>query len=270
MEVSDLFRPDKGREALALHGTDDAAHPGVASLRGSGLVYVGGELHLLERAAPRFPGRQREPRETRAYFAEKGWSRVVGFQTRHPMHRGHEHLTRSALERCDGLLVHPSIGPFGADDFAADVRLRCYEALLSRYYPSERVLLSFCPTGVHFAGAREALHHALVRKNYGCSHFIVGRDHAGARQDVAETERVFATFGAAEIGVEPLFFDEVFYSSVLGETATPRTAPDDRATRVSLSWTEIQRLLARGEPLPGTMFRPEVAAILGEAIRARR
>ncbi len=272
MEVSDRFRPDKEREAREVHGASDPAHPGVASLRRSGPLYLGGEVHVIDRAPPRFPGKQRDPRETRAHFAAQGWSRVVGFQTRNPMHRGHEHLTRTALELCDGLLIHPSIGPSGEGDIPAELRLRCYEALLSGYFPSERVLLSFCPVGVRFAGPREALHHALVRKNYGCSHFIVGRDHAGvgAERGAESAERVFASFAPSEIGVEPLFFEEAFHSIVLGETATTRTAPGDPSARVAISGTEIRRLLARGEPLPPTMFRPEVAAILGEAMRVTR
>jgi ATP sulfurylase len=227
-------------------------------------VYLGGEIHLLERVPARFPGQQLDPRETRAYFAEKGWTRVVGFQTRNPMHRGHEHLARTALELCDGLLVHPSLGSAGTDDLPAELRLRCYEALLAGYFPAERVLLSFCPISVRFAGAREALLHALVRKNHGCSHFIVGRDHAGvgAQRDAVDARQIFAHFAAAELGVEPLFFDEAFHSTQLGQTATARTAPADLGARVPISGTAIRGMLARGEPLPETMFRPEVAALL--------
>ncbi|MEO7331470.1 MAG: sulfate adenylyltransferase [Minicystis sp.] len=272
IEISDLFRPDKEREAKEVFGTNDAAHSGVHALQASGSVYVGGEVQLLEVAAPRFPGQERDPRETRAHFAERGWSRVVGFQTRNPMHRGHEYLARTALELCDGLLIHPSLGPSGEGDLPAEVRLRCYEALLSHYFPRERVMLSFCPIGVRFAGPREALHHALVRKNYGCSHFIVGRDHAGigAAKGAVDAPQVFATFAPGELGVELLFFDEAFHSSILDATATSRTAPGDEADRVAISGSEIRRLLARGEPLPATMFRPEVATVLLEATRPAR
>ncbi|MEO5727014.1 MAG: sulfate adenylyltransferase, partial [Byssovorax sp.] len=219
MDVADVWSPDQELEASEVYRTTDEAHPGVASLRSRGSVYIGGEVQAFERSrAVLFPEHHRDPRETRALFAERGWRRVVGFQTRNPMRRAHEHLTKAALETVDGLLIHPLVGGAREGDVPDAVRMRCYEALIEHYYPRDRVLLSSYPAAMRHAGPREAIFHAITRKNYGCSHFIVGRDHAGfgSYYGAGDAQRLFATFSPGEIGIEPLFFEDAFYSTATG------------------------------------------------------
>ncbi len=265
MDVADVWTPDKDVEAREVYRTGDLAHPGVAYLRASGSVHVGGEIQAFSRpTAALFPEHHRDPRQTRACFLERGYRRVVGFQTRNPMHRAHEYLTKAALETVDGLLIHPLVGPTREGDVPAAIRMRCYEALIEHYYPRGRVLLSVYPAAMRYAGPREAVFHAITRKNYGCSHFIVGRDHAGfgSFHGVDDARRAFESFSAGEIGVEPLFFEDAFYSTTLGEMGSEKTVPGDAATRLSISGTALRALLARGETPPAGLVRPEIAAIL--------
>jgi len=271
IDVSDLWSPDKELEAKEVYQTTDERHPGVATLRSSGSVYVGGEVQVFERPTPTlFPRHDHSPRATRALFAERGWRRVVGFQTRNPMHRAHEHLTKAALETVDGLLIHPLVGATAAGDVPAPVRMRCYEALIENYYPQGRVVLSVYPAAMRHAGPREAIFHALTRKNYGCSHFIVGRDHAGFGDYYRESDPrlLFDAFSPGEIGIEPLFFEDAFYSTVVGEMGTAKTAPGAASTRIVISGTALRALFARGERPSSELVRPEVAAILSAALRA--
>ena len=262
LEVADKWAPDLALEAREVYGTTDPTHPGVAYLNSAGPVYLGGQIHVLERpAAPRFPRHHRDPRETRALFAERGWSRVVAFQARSPMHRGHEHVTKSALEICDGLLVHPLLGVSRPDDVSADLRMRCYEALLAGYYPAERTLLSVYPAILRYAGPREALLHAITRKNYGCSHFMVGSD--------PEERQLFDELAPGELGVQPLFFERAFYSTVAASMATEKTAAGDVSMRVEVSSADVRARLARGETPPPEVMRLEVARILVAATRGR-
>jgi sulfate adenylyltransferase/3'-phosphoadenosine 5'-phosphosulfate synthase len=273
LELGDLWRPDKELEARAVYGTTDDAHPGVRYLKASGSVYLGGEVRLVDRPLRRqFPRYPRDPAATRAAFEQRGWRRVVGFQTRNPIHRAHEYITKCALEITDGLLLHPLVGATKKDDIPADVRMRCYEALLERYYPSDRVVLGLYPAAMRYAGPREAVFHALVRKNYGCSHFIVGRDHAGVGHyyGTYDAQRAFEDFAPGELGIEPLMFDAAFWSTVTHGMATSKTAPGDASTRVSLSGTQVRELLRAGELPPPEFSRPEVAAILLEDARRRR
>jgi ATP sulfurylase len=223
-------------------------------------------VHVLDAARPAFVEHDHDPRATRAHFAERGWSRVVAFQTESVMHRGDEHLTKTALALCDGLLLHARLGPAGADEVPVALRVRSYEALIRGYYAAERVLLALFPGATRFAGAREAVHDALVRKNYGCSHFIVGRGDASEGEAPGDEalRAVFSRFSPAEIGIEPCFFGEVFHSTVTGEMATEKTAPGDASTRVPMSSRAICTQLARGEAPPESQLRAEVAAILRE------
>ena len=271
IEVSDVWGPDKELEAQEVYQTTDAQHPGVAALGRAGSVYVGGEVQVFDRPTTAlFPAHDRDPRATRALFTERGWRRVVGFQTRNPMHRAHEHLTKAALETVDGLLIHPLVGATAAGDVPAPVRMRCYEALIENYYPRDRVLLSVYPAAMRHAGPREAVFHAITRKNYGCSHFIVGRDHAGFGDYYRESDarRTFEAFSPGEIGIEPLFFEDAFYSTVVGEMGTVKTAPGAASTRIMVSGTALRALFARGERPSSELVRPEVAAILSAALRA--
>jgi ATP sulfurylase len=270
MEVSDKFRPDKELEAREVYRTTESKHPGVAYVLGTGPVYLGGEIRVLERPnAPQFPTHHRDPATTRAYFADKGWSTVVAFQTRNPIHRAHEYITKTALEICDGLMIHPLVGATKSDDIPANVRMRCYESLLESYYPRERVLLSIYPAAMRYGGPREAIFHALARKNYGASHFIVGRDHAGVGSyyGTYDAQHVFDEFSPGELGITPLCFENAFFSTVVGSMATAKTAPGDASTQVNLSGTKVREMLSRGELPPVEFSRPEVARILIESMK---
>jgi ATP sulfurylase/adenylyl-sulfate kinase len=273
LELSDRWTPDKELEAREVYGTMDASHPGVAALQSSGSVYLGGEVWVIERpVTPSFPQYPRDPAATRALFEARGWRRVVGFQTRNPIHRAHEFITKCALEIADGLLLHPLVGETKGTDIPADVRMRCYEVLLEKYYPEERVVLGLYPAAMRYAGPREAIFHALVRKNYGCSHFIVGRDHAGVGSYYGryDAQRAFDDFLPSELGIEPLKFEEAFWSTVVGGMATDKTAPGDASTRITLSGTQVRELLGAGQLPPVEFSRPEVARILLDAAQAHR
>jgi ATP sulfurylase/adenylyl-sulfate kinase len=270
LTVSDKWSPDKELEAREVYRTSEDKHPGVAYVKSTGPVYVGGEIQVLERpSAPLFPAYHRDPKETRALFAERGWRRIVGFQTRNPIHRAHEYITKTALEIVDGLLVHPLVGATKSDDIPAEVRMRCYEALIDKYYPEARVLLSIYPAAMRYAGPREAIFHAIARKNYGCSHFIVGRDHAGVGSyyGTYDAQRIFEDFAPGELGIEPLFFENAFYSTVVSGMGTAKTAPGDASTQVNLSGTKVREMLSRGELPPAEFSRPEVARILIDSMQ---
>ena len=271
LDLDDKYAPDKVVEAERVYGTTETKHPGVAYVMATGPVYLGGQVHVLERSGTAFPAHHRDPAQTRAVFAERKWSRVVGFQTRNPIHRAHEYITKSALEICDGLMIHPLVGATKGDDIPADVRMRCYEALLERYYVKERVLLSIYPAAMRYAGPREAIFHAIARKNYGCSHFIVGRDHAGVGSyyGTYDAQRIFGAFAPGELGIQPLCFENAFYSKAVASMGTDKTAPGDESTKVNLSGTKVREMLSRGELPPPEFSRPEVAAILIDAMKAR-
>jgi sulfate adenylyltransferase len=269
LEVEDVFSYDKEREAERCFLTRDAAHPGVARLYGQDDLYVAGRVTVFERHEPPFPELQKDPAETRALFAERGWKRVVGFQTRNPIHRAHEYLTKCALETVDGLLIHPLVGETKADDVPAAVRVEAYDALVERYYPQERVVVSAFPAAMRYAGPREAVWHALCRKNYGCSHFIVGRDHAGVGDyyGTYDAQLIFDEFEPHELDVEPMFFEHAFYCRACGQMATAKTCPHPREQHVFLSGTKVRELLSQGELPPAEFSRPEVADVLIRAYR---
>jgi sulfate adenylyltransferase len=267
LEVEDVYPYDKEREAAQCFRTTDDAHPGVARLYGQSDLYVAGSVTVFERQAPPFPELHKDPADTRALFAERGWKRVVGFQTRNPIHRAHEYLTKCALETVDGLLVHPLVGETKSDDVPAAVRVQAYDALVGRYYPADRVVVSAFPAAMRYAGPREAVWHALCRKNYGCSHFIVGRDHAGVGDyyGTYDAQLVFDDFEAHELDIEPMFFEHAFFCRACGQMATPKTCPHSGDDHVFLSGTKVRELLSRGELPPAEFSRPEVAELLIQA-----
>src|SRR4051812_44189538 len=237
LTVREVHRRDPLAEARAVYRTEERAHPGVAYLLSRPVNLVSGEVRVLLPEAPPFARHRLSPRELRARIAERGWSRVAGFQTRNPIHRAHEHLTKLALEFTDGLVIHPLVGETKGDDVPAEVRFRAYEALLERYYPPDRTLLAAFPAAMRYAGPREALFHALVRKNYGISHLIVGRDHAGVGRYYGplESQLIFDTFDPAELGITPLRFEPTFFCRACDALASPRTCPHGPSDRLDLS-----------------------------------
>jgi sulfate adenylyltransferase len=269
LEVDEAYEYDKEREAEHCFRTIDDDHPGVARLYQQKALYLAGRVTVFERAEPSFPEIAMDPAETRATFADRGWRRVVGFQTRNPIHRAHEYLTKVALETVDGLLIHPLVGDTKSDDVPAATRVDCYRILVDKYYPAERVLVAAFPAAMRYAGPREAIWHAICRKNYGCSHFIVGRDHAGVGDyyGTYDAQLIFDEFEPHELGIEPMFFEHAFYCRVCGSMATPKTCPHGGDDHVFLSGTKVRELLANGELPPVEFTRPEVAEVLIQAYR---
>jgi len=275
LEVEELFERDVKLEARETFGTEDPEHPGVAQIYAHGSLVAGGRVTMLE-APERIarPELYRTPAELREFFAERGWRRIVAFQTRNPIHRAHEYLTKCALEVVDGLLLHPLVGQTKSDDVPAEVRIRCYEVMLANYYPPERTVLSLLPASMRYGGPREAILHAIMRKNYGCTHFIVGRDHAGARRPDGkpyygsyDAQKIFDEIDAADLGITPLFFEHTFYCRKCQGMASYKTCPCGDEHRLILSGTKVREMLRQGQMPPPEYTRPEVAEILIEAYR---
>ena len=272
LEVAERFEIDPAREARLVYLTEEEAHPGVAAVYAHGSTCLAGPVRVASRMAlsPSAEPYRLDPADARARFADLGWRTVVGFQTRNPVHRAHEYLTKAALEVVDGLLLHPLVGETKSDDVPTDVRIRCYEALVSRYYPQDRVVLAVLPSAMRYAGPREAVHHAIMRQNHGCTHFIVGRDHAGVGSyyGTYDAQRIFDGIGRDELAIEPLFFEHAFWCARTGGMATTKSSPAGPDERVVLSGTAVRQMLARGERPPPEFTRPEVADILIAAYAA--
>jgi sulfate adenylyltransferase len=271
LHVTDTFQADPEAEAASVFGTTDPAHPGVAAVLARPRTLVGGPVDVL--ALPEVPttlGPRLTPAEVRADAAARGWRSMAGFQTRNPVHRAHEYLHKVALEQVDGLLLHPLVGRTKGDDVPAELRMDCYRVLLDGYYPPARVLLSAFPAAMRYAGPKEAVFHAMVRKNYGCSHFIVGRDHAGVGDyyGTYAAQEAFDAYTPEELGIVPLKFEHAFFCRRCDAMATARTCPHEPSDRVHLSGTKVRGLLAAGELPPPQFSRPEVARLLIEGYRS--
>jgi sulfate adenylyltransferase len=273
LEMIQKYRHNKSIEASKVYLTEDVKHPGVQVVYNQGPINLAGPVWLLQRDRhPLFPKYQIDPAQSRQLFQEKGWKTIVGFQTRNPIHRAHEYIQKCAMETVDGLFLHPLVGATKEDDIPADVRMRCYEIIIENYYPLDRVILAINPAAMRYAGPREAIFHALIRKNYGCTHFIIGRDHAGVGNyyGTYDAQHIFDEFNQDELGIVPMKFEHAFYCTRTQSMATTKTSPSLPSERIHLSGTKVREMLCRGEMPPPEFSRPEVAAELVRAMQERR
>lgn len=265
MLVLEKYSYDKRAEAIQVFGTDDPNHPGVEKVYEQGDVYLGGPVEALSEGGypERFPEFAR-PAETRSIFAEKGWTTIAAFQTRNPLHRSHEYLTKIALEVCDGLLIHPIVGKLKAGDIPAEVRMECYRALLDNYYPKDRVILKVYPMEMRYCGPREAILHAIIRQNFGCSHLIIGRDHAGVGDYYGpfDAQNIFDELREDDLYIKPLKLDSTFYCWKCNSMTSYKTCPHSDESHLLISGTKLREMLSRGESPPEQFSRPEVVDIL--------
>jgi sulfate adenylyltransferase len=271
MQLEEIYKYDREREARLVYRTTDESHPGVRNLFRRGEIHIGGKIQVLqERVDQTFKEYRLTPENMRRAFAQRGWKKVVGFQTRNPIHRAHEYVTKCALETMDGLLIHPLVGATKDDDIPTEVRMECYRVLIENYYPKDRVLLAVLPAAMRYAGPREAILHAIIRKNYGCTHFIVGRDHAGVGNyyGTFDAQYIFDEYDPAELGITPLMFDHAYYSPTVGGMGTDKTLPPN-AEKITLSGTKVRQMLMDGVLPPEEFTRPEVAQVLIDAMRAK-
>lgn len=271
IEVTGRFDRDLEAESAGVYGTKDTEHPGVAAIHQTGPVCLAGPIeYCYGTDISGSPEANLTPAQTRAVFAKRGWDTIVGFQTRNPIHRAHEYLLKCALEMVDGLLVHPLVGETKSDDIPADVRMECYEVLLDKYFVKDRVLLSVLPAAMRYAGPREAIHHSIMRRNYGCTHFIVGRDHAGVGSyyGTYDAQEIFEKIDGAALGIVPLKFEHSFFCKLTGQMASAKTSPSGPEDRVFLSGTKVREMLTQGERPPEEFTRPEVADVLMKAYRS--
>lgn len=273
MNVENIYELDLGHYCKKVYGTDDMEHPGVRVMHEYGNRFVAGEIKLVNR-----PIRENieekyflDPKNVREEFKKRGWKRVVAFQTRNPIHRAHEYLIKCALEPSDGILIHPLVGSTKSDDIPADVRMKCYETLIENYFNLDNTMLSVLPAAMRYAGPKEAIHHMIIRKNYGCTHMIVGRDHAGVGDyyGTYEAQYLVDTF-ADELEIKPFKFEHAFHCKKCGNLASAKTCPHGKEKHIHLSGTKVREMLKRGECPPEEFSRKEVAEILIEWAKEKR
>ena len=270
MNVTDVYRPNQTREAEQVYRTDDSKHPGVAAMMDAGTVYLGGPISLIgELPKGEFDAYKFYPKETRAKFEEKGWGTIVAFQTRNPIHRAHEYITKIALEGVDGLFINPLVGTTKSDDIPASVRMQCYNILIEKYYNQDKVILGVYPAAMRYGGPREAILHAISRQNYGCTHLIVGRDHAGVGDyyGTYDAQEIFDELNEGDLLITPMKFEHAFYCTRTQQMATPKTTSSTSEERIQLSGTKVRAMLSQGQLPPPEFSRPEVAKVLIESYR---
>ncbi len=265
--IQEMYSYDKFHEAEQVYQTTDLNHPGVKLLMQQGEILLGGEVRLIERPSTSFSSYCYDPTLMRQKIAEKGWKTTVAFQTRNPIHRAHEYIQKCALELVDGLIIHPIVGDTKKDDVPADVRMKSYEAIVEKYYPAKHTLLAAFPASMRYAGPREAVFHAICRKNYGCTHMIIGRDHAGVGNyyGTYDAQKLIKSFPTEELGIIPLCFEHTFYCKACENMASSKTCPHTQGDHLILSGTKVREMLRSGQPLPKEFTRPEVADILKKA-----
>lgn len=270
MTIKEKYQPDKAKQARTVFLTEDVAHPGVKVVMADGDTCLAGPIDVvMQRHDPMFPAHRLSPKETRAEFERRGWHTVVAFQTRNPIHRAHEYITKCAQEVTDGLLIHPLMGATKDGDIPPEVRMKCYEVLIENYYHADHTMLSIMPAAMRYAGPREAVMHAIYRQNYGCSHLIVGRDHAGVGSyyGTYDAQKIFETIGDGGLKITTLNFEHAAWSKKAGGMVSGKTFPKIEGDQIFLSGTKVREMLARGERPPAEFTRSEVADILIQAMR---
>ena len=272
MLVAEKYSYDKRAEAVQVFRTDDVEHPGVRGIHEQGEVYLGGPIKVFSEGdyPRRFPEFAR-PAETRAMFAERNWETIAAFQTRNPLHRSHEYLTKIALELCDGLFIHPIVGRLKSDDIPAAVRMECYKVLLDNYYPKNRVILKVYPMEMRYGGPREAILHAIIRQNFGCSHLIIGRDHAGVGNYYGplDAQKIFDELNPRDLRIQPLKLDPTFRCQKCGSMASAKTCPHADEDHLLISGTKLREMLTKGERPPEQFSRREVIDILAKYYQSK-
>lgn len=271
LNLKEIYQPDLKKEAELVYKTTDLTHPAVKNIFEGGEYYLAGDIKVLKSTYDEFPEYNLGCKKTREIFKEKGWNQVVAFQTRNPVHRAHEYLLKVALETVDGLMLHPTMGETKGDDIPANIRMKCYHEILDKYFPKNRTLLCIMPASMRYGGPREAILHAIIRKNYGCTHFIVGRDHAGVGNyyGTYDAQKIFSEFKPNELGINLLFFEHSFFCKACNEMASFKTCPHDASNHMILSGTKVREMLRNGEIPPVEFTRPEIAKILIDSMREK-